>query len=96
MAPWPILSIVTFLPLVGAALIMFLPQTEAGLRNIRWTALWTSLITFIVSLFILVYFDPTNPGFQLIERKEWIPGTGIIYQRASTGFRSGSCWFPPF
>ena len=42
MAPWPILSIVTFLPLVGALLIMLLPQTEAGARNARWTALWTS------------------------------------------------------
>jgi NADH-quinone oxidoreductase subunit M len=90
MAPWPILSIVTFLPLLGAALIMFLPQTEAGIRNMRWTALWTSLVTFVVSLFILVYFDPANPGFQLIERKEWIPGTGIIYQKGVDGI---SIWF---
>lgn len=90
MAPWPILSIVTFLPLLGAALIMMLPQTPAGVRNIRWTALWTSLITFVISLFILVYFDPKNPGFQLIERSEWIPGTGIIYQKGVDGI---SIWF---
>ncbi len=90
MAPWPILSIVTFLPLLGAALIMLLPQTQAGERNVRWTALWTSVITFIVSLFILVYFDPTNPGFQLIERADWIPGTGIIYQKGVDGI---SIWF---
>jgi NADH-quinone oxidoreductase subunit M len=90
MAPWPILSIVTFLPLLGAALIMFLPQTDAGVRNMRWTALWTSVVTFVVSLFILVYFDPSNPGFQLIERKEWIPGTGIIYQKGVDGI---SIWF---
>jgi len=90
MAPWPILSIVTFLPLLGAALIMALPETQAGVRNIRWTALWTSLITFAVSLFILVYFDQKNPGFQLIERAEWIPGTGIIYQKGVDGI---SIWF---
>jgi NADH-quinone oxidoreductase subunit M len=90
MAPWPILSIVTFLPLLGAALIMMLPQTEAGVRNIRWTALWTSLLTFAVSLFILVYFDPKNPGFQLMERAEWIPGAGIIYQKGVDGI---SLWF---
>ncbi|HLG89925.1 MAG TPA: NADH-quinone oxidoreductase subunit M [Alphaproteobacteria bacterium] len=90
MAPWPILSIVTFLPLLGAVLIMALPETEAGIRNIRWTALWTSLITFILSLFILVYFDPKVPGFQLIERAEWIPGTGIIYQKGVDGI---SIWF---
>ena len=90
MASWPILSIVTFLPLVGALIIMALPQTEAGVRNIRWTALWTSLITFIVSLFILVNFDARNPGFQLMERAEWIPGTGIIYQKGVDGI---SIWF---
>jgi NADH-quinone oxidoreductase subunit M len=90
MAPWPILSIITFLPLFGAAIIMTLPQTEAGIRNIRYTALWTSLINLIVSLFILVYFDPSNGGFQLIERAEWIPGTGIIYQKGIDGI---SIWF---
>jgi NADH-quinone oxidoreductase subunit M len=86
----PILSIVTFFPLVGALIIMFLPQTEAGVRNIRITALGAAVITFIVSLFILVYYDPSNPGFQLIERKEWIPGTGVIYQKGVDGI---SLWF---
>ena len=90
MAPWPILSIITFLPLVGALLIMLLPQTEAGVRNVRWAALWTSVITFIVSLSILFYYDPSNPGFQLVERAEWIPGTGIIYQKGVDGI---SIWF---
>jgi NADH-quinone oxidoreductase subunit M len=90
MAPWPILSLVTFVPLLGALLIMILPQTEAGVRNTRWLALGTSVITFILSLFILVYYDGSNPGFQLIERKEWIPGTGIIYQKGVDGI---SIWF---
>ncbi len=66
MAPWPILSTITFLPLIGALLIMTLPATEAGTRNVRWLALGTSVVTFIASLFILVYYDPTNPAFQLI------------------------------
>src|SRR6185437_9310631 len=94
MAPFPILSLVTFLPLVGAVIIaLFLPQTtEAGLRNVRITALGTGVITFILSLFILVYYDPANPGFQLIERAEWIPGTGIIYQKGVDGI---SIWFVP-
>jgi NADH-quinone oxidoreductase subunit M len=90
MAPFPILTYVTFLPLVGALIIMFLPQTEAGVRNMRMTALGTGVITFILSLFILVYYDPANPGFQLIERAEWIPGTGIIYQKGVDGI---SLWF---
>jgi NADH-quinone oxidoreductase subunit M len=90
MAPWPILSTITFLPLIGALLIMTLPQTEAGVRNVRWLALGTSLVTFVASLFIFAYYDPSNAGFQLIERKEWIPGTGIIYQKGIDGI---SIWF---
>jgi NADH-quinone oxidoreductase subunit M len=90
MPTFPILSIVTFFPLVGAFFIMFLPQTEAGVRNMRIVALATGVITFILSLFILVYYDPANPGFQLIERAEWIPGTGIIYQKGVDGI---SIWF---
>jgi NADH-quinone oxidoreductase subunit M len=46
--------------------------------------------SFAVSLLILVYFDSRNPGFQLIERMDWIPGTGIIYQKGVDGI---SIWF---
>ena len=44
MASWPILSVVTFLPLAGALFVALLPEDEAGKRNARWTALWTTLI----------------------------------------------------
>ena len=52
----PILSLVTFLPLVGALLIMLMAggDDEAGRRNARWIALWTTIITFAVSLPIWV------------------------------------------
>ena len=51
MASWPILSVTTFLPLVGALFIMLLRgEDEAGKRNARWVALWTTLVTFAVSL----------------------------------------------
>ncbi|HZH26690.1 MAG TPA: NADH-quinone oxidoreductase subunit M [Azospirillaceae bacterium] len=76
----PILTITTFLPLVGVLFLLLLrsdPATEA--RNARYIALWTSLCTFGVSLFILGPFDPTDPGFQLVERAEWLPGFGINY-----------------
>ena len=70
----PILSLVTFLPLVGALLIMLMAggDDEAGRRNSRWIALWTTIITFAVSLPIWVYFDKANPGFQFVEDREWL------------------------
>ena len=46
MASWPILSVTTFLPLVGALFILALRgDDEAGKRNARWVALWTTLVT---------------------------------------------------
>ena len=63
MASWPILSVTTFLPLVGALFIMLLRgDDEAGKRNARWVALWTTLVTFAVSLVLVWRFDPASAG----------------------------------
>ncbi|HYC03093.1 MAG TPA: NADH-quinone oxidoreductase subunit M [Azospirillaceae bacterium] len=91
MAEWPILSLTTFLPLVGAFFILLI-RGEPGVvaRNARSVALWTSLVTFVVSLFILLEFDPSNPGFQLMEEMAWIPSLGISYLKGVDGI---SLWF---
>jgi NADH-quinone oxidoreductase subunit M len=65
-----ILSVTTFLPLVGALLIATL-NAEA-VRNARWIALWTTLITFFVSLLIWWHFDTTTAGFQFVEEYDWL------------------------
>jgi NADH-quinone oxidoreductase subunit M len=70
---WPILSLVTFLPLVGALLIAIIRgDDENTRRNIYWTALWTTLITFLLSLFIWAGFNTAEPGFQMVERHQWL------------------------
>ena len=66
----PILSLVTFLPLLGAALIAMLHADAKG--NARWIALWTTLITFAVSIPIWTGFDKANPGFQFVESAAWL------------------------
>jgi NADH-quinone oxidoreductase subunit M len=71
-----LLSIVTFLPLV-AALIMavFLRgDDEAAQLNAKRLAFAATLATFLVSIFILVQFDPNDTGFQLVEQAEWLFG----------------------
>jgi NADH-quinone oxidoreductase subunit M len=66
----PILSLITFFPLVGALFIAFLPREAHG--NARWVALWTTGLTFLVSLLIWVHFDAANPGFQFVEERAWL------------------------
>jgi NADH-quinone oxidoreductase subunit M len=83
---WPILSIVTFLPLVGAAFILLVRGSdEVVARNARSVALWTSLLTFAISLLLWVKFDPANPGFQFVEKRDWMTPFGITYHMGVDG-----------
>ncbi|MFZ0987874.1 MAG: proton-conducting transporter membrane subunit, partial [Xanthobacteraceae bacterium] len=78
MTSWPILSILLILPLIGALFIGLLPEDEAGVRNARWMALWTTTITFIVSLILIWRFDPASADFQFVEKHPWLGGTITI------------------
>ena len=85
MASWPILSITTFLPLVGALFIMMLNgEDESGKRNARWVALWATIVTFAVSLMMLARFDGASAEFQFVEKQPWLAGT-IIYHMGVDG-----------
>jgi NADH-quinone oxidoreductase subunit M len=86
MSSFPILSLTTFLPLLGAAFILILRGTpEIVARNARWIALWTSLITFVLSLFLWINFDPTTPEFQFVEQAEWLATLNIAYHMGIDG-----------
>ena len=84
MTSWPILSVVTFLPIAGALFIAFLRDDEAGLRNARWVAMWTTLITFAISLILVWRFDPSSADFQFLEKRPWLGGT-ITYAMGVDG-----------
>ena len=80
-----ILSIVTFLPLAGVALIMALTgDAEKVARNARWIALVTTLVEFAISLFIWFKFDGSSAAFQFVERADWL-GPGIGYHMGVDG-----------
>ncbi|MBX6374258.1 MAG: NADH-quinone oxidoreductase subunit M [Acetobacteraceae bacterium] len=79
-AGFPILSLITFLPLAGALVIAFVRGEEQVVAsNARWTALWTSLITFGLSLILWFRFDRSSPEMQFVERLEWLPDYGVAY-----------------
>ncbi|MBX9698202.1 MAG: NADH-quinone oxidoreductase subunit M [Acetobacteraceae bacterium] len=85
-AGFPILSLLTFLPLAGAAIILSVRGDAAVVaQNARWTALWTSLIVFGLSLILWVQFDHTTADFQFVERMEWLPAFGVGYHMGVDG-----------
>ena len=86
MSDLPLLTIITFLPLVGAGFILFVRGQEAQVAaNARNVALLTSLATFILSLFLWVGFDPTTADYQFVEKAEWLPAFNISYSMGIDG-----------
>ncbi len=85
-AGFPILSLLTWLPLAGGLFIMSVRGEEAVVAsNARWAALWTSLIVFAISLVLWVKFDISDPGFQFRESLSWLPEFGVGYRMGVDG-----------
>jgi len=85
-AGFPILSLLTFLPLLGAGIILMVRGDEAVVAsNARWTALWTSLITFVLSLVLWAQFDKSSADYQFMESVSWLPDFGIAYTMGVDG-----------
>ncbi|MBI5043638.1 MAG: NADH-quinone oxidoreductase subunit M [Nitrospirae bacterium] len=73
-----ILSIITFLPLLGAVLLLFLLNNKSK-DSVKGFALIISILTFFVSLGMLYNFNPATHQMQMIEKYDWIPSFGIQY-----------------
>ena len=85
-AGFPILSLLTWLPLVGGMFIMAVRGDDAVVAsNARWAALWTSLIVFAISLVLWARFDLTEAGFQFQESLAWLPEFGVNYRMGVDG-----------
>src|SRR5215470_12224280 len=86
MSSWPILSLVTFLPLLGALFCLVVNgPNEAVDRNCRSAALLTSVVTFLISLLLWGRFDATKAGFQFEEKLDWVPALNIGYHMGIDG-----------
>ncbi len=80
-----LLSIITFLPAVAAVILaLFLRgDDEAARKNAKWLALIATSVTFVISLFLIAGFDPSNTNFQFVEEHEWI--LGLTYKMGVDG-----------
>ena len=72
---FPILSSITFIPLIGA-LFIFLTKDEKNEQNkgAIYVSLFTSFVNFFLTLFLWYSFDKTTSDFQFIEEQSWISG----------------------
>ena len=101
-----LLSIVTFLPLVAALILaLFLRGDDAAAqKNAKMLALIATLATFVISLYIIAGFDPSDTGFQFVEERDWIlglkykmgvDGISVLFVMLTTFLMPitiGACW----
>ncbi|HKW93320.1 MAG TPA: NADH-quinone oxidoreductase subunit M [Methylomirabilota bacterium] len=78
-----LLTLVTFLPAIGAAVVLLLPRRQEGVTKL--VAVGTTLVTFVVSLPVYFRFDPTSADYQFVEQRAWIPSLGVTYHLGVDG-----------
>jgi NADH-quinone oxidoreductase subunit M len=71
---YPILTVTTFLPLVGATVLLWFSE-----RLARWIAVMTTLITLAVSVPLYLRFDKSSSALQFVETVPWIPSWHVVY-----------------
>jgi len=71
---FPLLTLLTFFPLVGVLVLLFIPSDRKP--ALRWTALVTSLVVFVISLVVLAQFKASDVNLQLVDRADWITVAG--------------------
>ena len=77
----PILSLVVFLPAVGAGVLLFVRDDAA----VRWTALVFAVADSLLTIPLLLAFDTTTYAMQFRETVAWVPALGISYSLGVDG-----------
>lgn len=86
MVDFPLLTLLIILPLVGGVFILVTRgEKEIVANNVKFAALYTSLFTFALSLFMLGQYAPAGPDFQFVERVKWFPSLNITYHLGIDG-----------
>ncbi len=80
---FPILSLITFIPLVGAFVVSFMSEKNASL--IKWFTFFVLLLDFFVSLPLFFAFDPSTYHMQFVENYLWIKPLNFHYYMGIDG-----------
>ena len=85
MTNWPILSLMIFIPLFGAFIIALIDGEEKNIiKNSKMVALWTSMVVFVLSIFLWATF-PSISGFHFVEEVNIFSSIGITYRLGIDG-----------
>lgn len=86
MVDLPILSLLTFLPLLGMLFILMIRGDEATVeKNAKNTALFTSVFVFGLSVYMMFHYDFDNADYQFVENYLWLPSLGLAYKMGIDG-----------
>ncbi len=69
---FPILSSLILLPIVGALFLFFTKDKDGNNLTAKYVALFTTIVNFLISIYLWLLFDPTTSAFQFIEERIWI------------------------
>jgi NADH-quinone oxidoreductase subunit M len=83
-----LLNVVLYLPLLGIALIVAMPEGQDD--RIRATSFGVMLAQFVITAMLYLRFDPAVAGLQFETRLPWIADWGVYYQIGSTA--TTCCW----
>ena len=69
---FPILSSLILLPIVGAVFLFFTKDKDGNNLTAKYVALFTTIVNFLISIYLWLLFDPTTSAFQFVEERIWI------------------------
>ena len=71
---FPIISALILLPTIGSLFLFFSRSSNEKNTTVKYVALFTSLVNFLLSIYLWFLFDQSTPEFQFVEEREWLAG----------------------
>ena len=69
---FPIISALILLPTIGSIFLLFSKNNEGNNLTIKYVALFTSIVNFLLSIYLWYLFDPSTSDFQFVEERNWL------------------------
>jgi NADH-quinone oxidoreductase subunit M len=89
-----LLPLITVLPLIGAFIVFLVPSKD--IQTIRRVGLFTSFLTFFISLFLWLFFDRSYVRFQFVWDLAWIPSSNLNLSLGIDGISIFFCFINYF